>query len=78
MILSKIRNFKFKNKYHVEGLFMNKREVVYMVTYRDDSNQKHLAFVKGFSAVRVLEERFGYIEYEVTEQFVYNHTEVWY
>lgn len=57
---------------------MNKREVVYMVTYRDDSNQKHLAFVKGFSAVRVLEERFGYIEYEVTEQFVYNHNEVWY
>ena len=57
---------------------MNKREVVYMVTYRDDSNQKHLAFVKGVSAVRVLEERFGYTEYEVTEQFVYNHNEVWY
>lgn len=57
---------------------MNKREVVYMVTYRDDSNQKHLAFVKGFSAVRVLEDRFGYIEYEITESFIRFDEEVWY
>lgn len=50
---------------------MNKREVVYMVTYQDDRNQKHIAFVKGFSAVRFLEDRFGYVEYEITEHFVH-------
>lgn len=55
---------------------MDKREVVYMVTYQDDRNQKHLAFVKGFSAVRFLEDRFGYVEYEVTERFVHYNVEV--
>ena len=49
---------------------MNKKEVVYMVTYQDDCNQKHISFVKGFSAVRFLEDRFGLVEYEVTEKYV--------
>ena len=49
---------------------MSKREVVYMVTYQDDRNQKHITFVKGFSAVRFLEDRFGRIHYEITENYV--------
>ena len=46
---------------------MEKREVIYIVSYRDDRNQKHLATVKGFSAVRVLEERYGNVYFEKTE-----------
>lgn len=49
---------------------MNKREVIYVVTYLDDRNQKHLITVKGFSAVRFLEERYGRVFYEVTENYV--------
>jgi len=49
----------------------NKRAaVIYMVEYIDDENQKHITFVKGFSGVRFLEERFGWIHYEVTENYV--------
>ena len=49
----------------------NKRAaVIYMVEYLDDVNQKHITFVKGFSAVKFLEERFGWIHYEVTENYV--------
>ena len=49
----------------------NKRAaVIYMVEYVDDENQKHITFVKGFSEVRFLEERFGWIHYEVTENYV--------
>ena len=46
--------------------------VIYMVEYLDDVNQKHITFVKGFSAVRFLEDRFGWIgfHYEVTENYV--------
>lgn len=44
--------------------------VIYMVEYLDDVNQKHITFVKGFSEVRFLEERFGWIHYEVTENYV--------
>ncbi len=43
------------------------KEVVYMVIYFDDAKQKHMAFVKGFSAVKFLEERFGDIYFEQTE-----------
>lgn len=57
---------------------MNKKEVVYMVTYRDDQKQKHITFVKGFSAVRFLEERFGRIDFERTEQYVRAEAEAWY
>lgn len=49
---------------------MNKREVIYVVTYLDDRNQKHLITVKSFSAVRFLEERYGRVFYEVTENYV--------
>lgn len=49
---------------------MNKNEVIYVVTYVDDRNKKHLITVKGFSQVRFLEERFGRIHYEVTENYV--------
>lgn len=44
--------------------------VIYMVEYFDDVNQKHMTFVKGFSAVRFLEDRFGWVHYEVTENYV--------
>lgn len=42
----------------------NVKAVVYMVTYKDDFNRKHIAFVKGFSEVKFLEDRFGTIHYE--------------
>ena len=44
--------------------------VIYMVEYLDDVNQKHITFVEGFSAVRFLEDRFGWVHYEVTEDYV--------
>ena len=44
--------------------------VIYMVEYLDDVNQKHITFVKGFSAVKFLEDRFGWVHYEVTEDYV--------
>ena len=44
--------------------------VIYMVEYFDDVNQKHMTFVEGFSAVKFLEDRFGWIHYEVTENYV--------
>ena len=44
--------------------------VIYMVEYLDDVNQKHMTFVEGFSAVRFLEDRFGWVYYEVTENYV--------
>ena len=54
----------------MEGFQMNNREVIYVVTYMDDKNRKHLITVKGFSQVRFLEERFGRIHYEITENYV--------
>ena len=49
----------------------NKRVAgIYKVEYVDDETQKHITFVKGFSEVRFLEERFGWIHYEVTENYV--------
>ena len=59
-----------KKQYHVEDFQMDNREVIYVVTYLDDRNQKHLITVKGFSAVRFLEERYGRVFYEVTENYV--------
>ena len=57
---------------------MNKREVIYVVTYLDDRNQKHLITVKGFSAVRFLEERYGRVFYEVTENYVHIEQRDWF
>lgn len=47
---------------------MEKKEIIYMVQYTDDDNRKHIAFVKGFSAVRFLEDRFGAIYFEKTHK----------
>lgn len=44
-------------------------EIVYMVIYKDDRNQKHMTFVKGYSSVRFLKDRFGEIYYERTKNF---------
>lgn len=49
---------------------MKNKEVIYVVTYLDDRNQKHLTTVKGFSAVRFLEERYGRVFYKVTENYI--------
>ncbi len=46
------------------------KEVVYMVIYFDDAKQKHMTFVKGFSAVKFLEERFGNVYFEQTETYL--------
>ena len=45
-------------------------EVVYMVIYQDDRNQKHMTFVKGYSSVKFLKDRFGEIYFEQTEKFM--------
>lgn len=47
----------------------NKKDVVYMVTYVDDSKQSHMTFVQGFSSVRFLEDRFNKVNFEVTENY---------
>lgn len=47
----------------------NVNEVVYMVIYKDDRNQKHMAFVQGYSSVKFLKDRFGEIYFERTEKF---------
>ncbi len=46
------------------------REVVYVVTYLDDENRKHMTFVRGFSEVRFLEDRFESVYFERTENFL--------
>ena len=46
------------------------KEVVYMVTYLDDDNRKHITFVRGFSAVKFLENRFERVYFERTENYV--------
>jgi len=40
------------------------KAIVYMVTYKDDFNRKHITFVKGYSEVRFLEDRFGVVHFE--------------
>ena len=52
----------------------NKREVVYMVTYVDDDKKKHISFVKGFSSIRFLEDRFGTVQFETTERYIRSET----
>jgi len=47
---------------------MKKELVTYMVTYQDDNRQKHITFVKGYSQVRFIEERFGSIIFEALEK----------
>ena len=51
----------------MEGFLMNKKDVVYMVEYYDNRNRKHMAWVKGFFGVRLLEDRYHVISWEVTE-----------
>ena len=46
--------------------------IVYMVTYRDDDNKMHMTFVRGFSAVRFIENRFDNVHFEVTDQYYQN------
>ena len=48
--------------------------VIYKVEYLDDVNQKHITFVKGFSAVRFLEDRFGKVTFEKTETYTRSET----
>ena len=45
----------------------DKKEIVYMVTYKDDEKRQHLTFVKGFSAVKFLNDRFCGVYFEKTE-----------
>ena len=40
------------------------KTVVYMVTYKDDFNKKHITFVKKYSEVKFLEDRFGKVHFE--------------
>lgn len=40
------------------------KTIIYMVTYKDDFNKKHITFVEGFSQVRFLEDRFGTVYFE--------------
>lgn len=51
------------------GSIMTTKTVVYMVTYKDDSHRTHITFVKGFSAVKFLEERFSEVYFETTETY---------
>ena len=46
------------------------KEVVYMVTYIDDEKRKHITFVKGFSAVKFLEERFDNVYFEQVKTYL--------
>ena len=42
----------------------NVKTVMYMVTYKDDFNKKHITFVRTYSEVKFLEDRFGNIHFE--------------
>ncbi len=41
------------------------KTVIYMVMYKDDFHKKHISFVRKYSEVKFLEERFGAIEFKV-------------
>ena len=56
-----------RKRFFVEGLDMKNNEVIYMVIYKDDMKQKHMTFVKGFSSVKFLEDRFGEVYFEKTD-----------
>ena len=43
--------------------------VIYMVTYQDDNKKNHLTFVKGFSSVRFIEDRFENVHFEITHNY---------
>ena len=45
----------------------NNQKVVYMVTYLDDFNKKHITFVESLSDVQFLEDRFGNVYFEILE-----------
>lgn len=45
------------------------KETIYMVTYVDDYHKKHITFVKGFSSVKFLEDRFDNVFFERTELY---------
>ncbi len=42
----------------------SRKIIVYMVTYKDDFNKKHITFVTSFSEIRFLKDRFEIIHYE--------------
>ena len=50
------------------------KDVVYMVTYVDDVNRKHMTFVKGFSAVKFLIERFDDVYFEQVDNPMFIQT----
>jgi len=45
------------------------KTVVYMVTYQDDNKKTHLTFVKGFSSVRFIKNRFENVRFEATDKY---------
>ena len=47
---------------------MKNNDTIYMVSYKDDEKRKHITFVKGFSQVKFLEDRFGEISFEPTNR----------
>lgn len=54
----------------MKGVLFMAKEMIYMVTYKDDWNRKHLAFVKGFSEVKTLKRRFEEVNFEITETYI--------
>lgn len=60
----------YNNKKGESYYMKNTKEVIYMVTYTDDDKKRHMAFVKGFSNVRFLEERFDRVRFERTERAI--------
>ena len=46
----------------------NTKIVIYMVTYKDDYNRKHITFVRKYSEVKFLKERFGVIDFEQIDE----------
>lgn len=48
---------------------MKTKNNIYMVKYTDDEHRVHLAFVKEFSSVRFIMDRFDYVEFELTDSF---------
>ena len=48
---------------------MKTKKIVYMVTYVDDKHKTHITFVQGYSAIRMLEERFNNVYFESTDVY---------
>ena len=44
---------------------LNNKKVTYMVKYVDDNKKKHITFVRSFSEVKFLEDRFCRVSYEI-------------